>query len=345
MTFWITKKYVIASLLSFGIIKHFSINVTPQHRVQIMEKYSVATKWKDRNEVIAVPNIIHVMILGENPPQHFIEMAKFNANLAKQNGFEFVVWKDADANTLVKSQERRFPGIQKAWQNIQDYPSNNTGARKADFMRIVVMWAIGGVNIDADFITCSSLDFMVDEPGVVSFPYMPRNIHEVDGAVMSSPPHHRLFGLALETIIGFGDSIRSFNNLRAAGPGIMAEIVDNYFTEKGFSIESVFNEDDKTFTAEPVEGVITTYTADYWEAEVVDIRFRGNTAAKNLYHIGTRSWINGLEMKSKCFEHPELIIPYFEGVCARDQSKITNARGPNFEQECGASPNTTSTIE
>ena len=206
-------------------------------------------------------------------------------------------------------------------------------------VRILVMWAIGGVNIDADFIACSSLDFMVDEPGVVSFPYMPSNTHEVNGAAMSSPPHHRLFGLALETIIGLGDNIRSFNNLRAAGPGIMAEIVDNYFKEIGLSIGSIFNGDNKTITAEPVEGVITIDKANYWEAKVADIRFRGDTAAKNLYHLGTRSWINGLEMKSTCFDHPELIIPYFEGVCARDQSKITNARGPNFEKECGASSN------
>lgn len=198
------------------------------------------------------------------------------------------------------------------------------------------MWAMGGVHLDADFIPCKDLDFMVDIPGVISFPVMPNFTHEVNGNAMSAPPHHRLFEHALETIIDIGPEITNLNNLQAAGPGIMARITDEYFEEIGVKLGPIHKGDSiMPFDADPVEGVIEINEdrqKDFWHAIVADIRFRGDTRNQYLYHLAARSWQGGNQMKSACFENPKLIGPFLEQFCSKD---LTKEDDPHFERDCG----------
>lgn len=296
-----------------------------------------ATKWKEEEEK-EVPKIIHFIVLGDGPLEHLLEMVKFNSKIAEEKEFNVRLWKDEDAEKLVESNEYKFPGLKQSWKYIKETEGAEKGARRADFIRTLVMWAHGGVYLDGDFIACSSLDFLVDTPGVVSFPFMAPQTHQVNGCVMSSPPHHRLFELALENFIDRGETIVSEDNLNAAGPHAMANITDEYFKEIGVKLDPIFFVGDKSmpFEAEPIEGVIDIDNGakkSFWHATVADIRFRGIMRHKHLYHIGFRSW-QGEEykMKSKCLDNPNLIGPYLEKFCSQDLNRIG---GPHFEN-CGS---------
>merc|ERR1712043_151183 len=107
---------------------------------------------------------------------------------------------------------------------------NGSGARMADLMRVLVMYFYGGVHLDADSIPCGGLEHMVDQPGVVSFPYhLDSDLDQVNGNMVSAPPRHRLFGVALESFIARGEKMKWMNNLSAAGPVAFAIATDAYF--------------------------------------------------------------------------------------------------------------------
>lgn len=304
------------------------------------DKTPIAHKWKDGRKLVDVPKLIHFMLLGENPHQHLDEMVKFNTKKAEEMGFTVIVWKDEDAEKLVEAHEYKFPGLKQSWEYVKADDTAGKYAKEADFIRNLVMWAIGGVHLDADFVICDNIDFLLDEPGVLSFPVMPPNTHEVNGCAMSAPPHHRLFEIALDTFINEGKEITWRNNLIAAGPMIMSNITDKYFKEVGVELDSIF-EGNKSmpFEADPLEGVITINNdgpKDSWKATVADIRFRYETTEKDLYHVGFRSWQNGNAMRSPCFDQPELIIPYLEGFCGQD---LSNNWLLEFEKDCGKNLN------
>eukprot|EP00560_Eucampia_antarctica_P008108 CAMPEP_0197824976 /NCGR_PEP_ID=MMETSP1437-20131217/2142_1 /TAXON_ID=49252 ORGANISM="Eucampia antarctica, Strain CCMP1452" /NCGR_SAMPLE_ID=MMETSP1437 /ASSEMBLY_ACC=CAM_ASM_001096 /LENGTH=281 /DNA_ID=CAMNT_0043424801 /DNA_START=417 /DNA_END=1262 /DNA_ORIENTATION=- len=259
-------------------------------------------------------------------------MVRFSTKVQEENGFKVIAWRDEDANKLVAAHNYKFPGLNQIWEDIQADQTLQKGAKRADFIRILAMWAIGGVHLDADFITCRSLDFMIDTPGAVSFPVMPDWTNEVNGCLMSAPPHHRLFELALETIVDFGSRITNMHNLEAAGPHIMAKITDQYFKEIGVEVGSIFEgETYPLLTAESVEGVIDVSTG-YWRVTIADIRFRGDTGNNLMYHVGVRSWQAGREMQATCIEHPHLIFPFLEEYCSKD---LTYEDNPHFERDCG----------
>lgn len=332
-----SKVILILFLAVFNLASFFPSIFTVRFLTSNRDVDPKAHKWKDDKDKKEVPRIIHFMVMGDGPPQHLVEMVKFNTKIAKENNFDVRSWTDDDAEKLVESNEYKFPGLKQSWENIKETEGDEKGARRADFMRTLVMWTEGGVHLDADFIACGSLDFLVDAPGVVSFPHMAPQSHQVNGCVMSAPPNHRLFELALENFIERGKGIIPLDNLNAAGPHAMANITDEYFKEIGVKLDPIFFVGDKLmpFEAEPIEGVIDIDNGgkkSFWHATVADIRFRGVMRRKFLYHIGFRSWQGDEDkMKSKCLDNPELLAPYLEQFCSQDLKRIG---GPHFEN-CG----------
>lgn len=299
----------------------------------LRDKKPVAHIWKDDRRPVSVPKLLHFMILGDNPPESLIEMVNFSAKLEEKNGFIVKAWRDEDAEKLVEAHDYKFPGLKETWEYIKADQTLQKGAKRADFIRILAMWSMGGVHLDADFIPCKGLDFMIDTPGVVSFPVMPDRTNEVNGCLMSSPPHHRLFELALETIIEFGPKITHMHNLEAAGPHVMAKITDTYFKEIGIEVDPIFEGESTAMdTVKPIEGVVNVDKEGYWRVTIGDIRFKGDTRDKFMYHLGARTWAAGRELQAPCIEHPELIAPFLEEYCSRD---LKYQDDPHFARDCG----------
>ena len=80
-------------------------------------------------------------------------------------------WNYYHIKKMVKRVDREdFKGVAQTWEYIKKDTSGSRYAKMADFIRIVLLYLYGGVYFDADVLACGSLDFMVDKPGVVSFP-------------------------------------------------------------------------------------------------------------------------------------------------------------------------------
>jgi len=283
-----------------------------------------ANVWNDERKPAEVPRILHFVILGDAPHEHMIKFVEFNTKVAIEHGFEVMLWRDEDAEKLVQRHEKHFNGLSQSWDYIKLDRSRANYARRADFIRVIIMYAMGGVYLDADFIMCDGVDFMVDTPGTVSFPFkteIPAS-RELSNAIMAAPSHHRLFELALETFIMEGPKIGSKPILHAVGPSMIAKITDQYFKEIGVELASMYD-GYSPFSAQPVEGVIVV-TSDYWKARVADVRFAPYPASKGLYHVAFRSWfpekkLREKKMKVLCFDNAELISPFLDNFCKVDK--------------------------
>lgn len=301
----------------------------------LRELYPVAKKWKDQKKTVEVPRLIHFLLLGKNPPEHFVKMVQFNTKVAKENGFDVIAWVEEDVDVLVKFHQYKFPGLEKSWKMMTAIEASAGVAIKADFVRDLVMWALGGVYLDADFIACNNVDFMVDAPGVISFPIMPQGTQGISSAAMSAPPHHRLFEILLEKYIDLVDSI-DVNMAITIGETqyILAEAADEYFKEIGEEADFM----DKLVmpsAAEPVTSdtnINEEGTNRNFQVTVADIRLRAEISRHNLYHLNVKSWLLGQEMKSICFDNPDLLIPFLEETCNSD---LTNVNEIDFVNKCG----------
>ena len=285
---------------------------------------------KDEKSDMKVPKILHSLVLGDSPPQYMIEFTKFSAKIAKAQGFDVMLWRDEDVEKLVdKEEENGFKGLKQTWEYIKSDTRSSRYAKMADFMRTLIMWSIGGVYFDADVISCGSLDFMTNQPGTVSFPGHGIDTREVNGHMMSSPPHHRLMELALETFVNEGPEIATFGNMFAAGPIIFGQITDKYFDEVGIKLPSLSKNCYRN--NEAVEGKIEMNDG-FWDLRIADVRFAQNYKKKALYHIEFRTWLPGRNVNSACTRKPELIDPYFDSFCALS----SNVRKPElFWEQCG----------
>ena len=258
------------------------------------------------------------MVLGENPPPFMISMVEWSMAKLNEEGFETKLWDDEQAEKLVA--DFGNAELSQAWEYVKTDPKQSRMARMADFLRPFILYVEGGVYLDADMVPCGGLEYMVDEPGMVSFPFKNRGTtdNEVNGAAMSAPPRHRLMGLALETFVQLGPSIGTLHNLEAAGPHIFARIVDTYLAEIGVEIPSI-HDGNSPYELEPLEGVIDDSDA-YWRARVADLRFAFEMGGHphGTYHIAMRTWqLNRPEETDEppCHKNTNLIAPWLEEFC------------------------------
>jgi len=282
----------------------------------------------DKQEPAQVPKILHFIILGDAPHEHMLKFVEFNTKVAIDHGFKVILWRDDDAEKLVQRHDTTFNGrLSQSWEYVKLDRSKAKYARMADFTRVLILYAMGGVYLDADFIMCDGVDFMADTPGVVSFPFktITRNSREIMNSIMAAPSHHRLFELALENFIAEGPAIGSKVVLDAVGPRMISKITDQYFKEVGVDLASI-SDGYSPFSAQPVDGVIDVKSDDFWEAKVADVRFAVNPRRKGLYHVAFRSWFPEKKLKERqmmmnavlCFEDSELISPFLVTFCRAD---------------------------
>ena len=63
---------------------------------------------------------------------------------------------------------------------------------RTDLLRMIDKYSFGGIYLDSDVIASGKLDFLVNTPLVVSFSLYPPGAHEINNALSSAPPKHRL---------------------------------------------------------------------------------------------------------------------------------------------------------
>jgi len=291
-----------------------------------MKAQSTMQKIKKNNSIHLqnIPKVAHFMILGENPPKFMTEMVRVNMNRIKETDFDAKLWHDVDADHLV---ERYGDSrLSETWEYVKKDKTSGRLAKMADFLRPLIMYVEGGVYLDTDMVPCDSLDYMVDEPGVISFPFLDGFDRQVNGAAMSSPPGHPLMKMALEAFIAQGEEISTMHNLYAAGPNRMAIITDDYLISIGMDLPPLFSTSVKRegdgynpYTDAPE----VTHHGEFW-TQIADIRFywpTRNISELSTYHLHFRSWIERSRRdveKSACFENIELIEGFVEWMCRPD---------------------------
>jgi hypothetical protein len=288
-----------------------------------------------------VPKILHFMILGEDPPEYMLEMVRFNEIYVAVIDPEFTtkLWRDEDVEKLVKDQND--PALSQAWEYVKADKRGSRYAKMADFIRPLILYVEGGVYLDADMVPCGGLEFMVNEPGVVNFPFTLPNSNQVNGAASSAPKGHRLMKMAMEYFISKGKAITTDHNLDAAGPAAMAVVTDKYIADLGFDKEfpdttfpKFYDLEGNMYSDLPnATGVVETDHSGY--AKFADIKYSRGAYNEHLYHLQFGSWKGQSNGKGHhddrvCSKDPKEVIPFLMWFCMPE-----NQSGRILFHDCG----------
>lgn len=265
-----------------------------------------------------IPKKVHFVVMGSEPPAHILNIMDYSRKHLQEihPDYEVKVWRDEDAEQLV--QDQNDARLTKAWEYIKADEQIGRYAKRADFIRTLIMYVEGGVYLDTDMVPCDGIDFMTETPGVVSFPFIPAFHVEVNAAAFSAPQGHRMQRMALESFKAKGEMLKDMDNLRAAGPSAMALVADEYF--KTIRIQQqypnefrklprfVYKKNDR-YDLPDMPG-ITDKSHDYWTT-LADFQYAPEGNSKGLHHMETKTW-----------RHFQLQEDYVEPECAKDPSKI-----------------------
>ena len=155
-----------------------------------------------------IPKILHLVTINPNtltlldpdapqipPPLYWQPLIDYTRREAYSLGYKSKVWTLDEADELIEFQ---YDHLYDTWQRIK---STSDPQRISNFVRLVALHAFGGVYLDLDVLPCAGLDELVTaESGVASFPYTDPGTGYVWNGAISSPPVHRVIGLALQNI-------------------------------------------------------------------------------------------------------------------------------------------------
>jgi len=228
----------------------------------------------------------------------------------KSQGFQLKYWNDIDGEKLLRS---KYPDLIESWNHILSAKKSSIGARKGDFLRVVLLHEFGGIYIDTDMIPCGGLDFLIGGPGVASFPRVLRKVKAINNAVMSAPPKHPVLAHALEMWKKMGERIGADGLLDKTGPQFIALVVDDFLASKNIKFPSISR------------GELLPYSDgldpdDFW-INVTSMRLGRKVGALPKHvdvshglidlHFGT--WFS--DKFGYCESHVDMIDPFLDGIC------------------------------
>jgi len=263
-----------------------------------------------------IPKLVHFMVLGNNAPEYMIEMVNVNVERLRSMGYESKLWRDEDAERLVA--EYNDPQVSQSWEWVKEDKRESGTAKQADFLRPLIMYVEGGIYLDTDMVPCDTMDYMTDDPEVVSFPHYHAASDQVNGAAMSSRPGHPLMKMAMDSFVALGPDITWLHNLISAGPHKMAEVTDAYLETLGFDLPPVFSTPQYNPFVDAPE--VTMRVNDWW-GQIGDVRFGSpvHRGPPTTYHLGAGSWILNYSHGSRCSEHPEVIRGFVDWMCVPER--------------------------
>jgi len=258
-----------------------------------------------------IPKLVHYMLLGNDAPEYMVEMVNVNMERLRSMGYESKLWRDEDAERLVA--KFNDPLVSQSWEWVKADERGSRLAKLADFLRPLILFMEGGIYLDTDMVPCGPMDYMIDDPEVVSFPHYHADCNQVNGAEMSSRPGHPLMKMAVESFIALGPDITWMHNLDAAGPRKMAKVTDEYLQKK-FDIPPLFSSYDYNAYVDAPE--VTMRINDWW-AQIGDVRFASpvHRGMPTTHHLGAGSWIKNYSHGGSCSEHPEVTKGFVEWMC------------------------------
>eukprot|EP00549_Striatella_unipunctata_P005167 CAMPEP_0118681336 /NCGR_PEP_ID=MMETSP0800-20121206/4880_1 /TAXON_ID=210618 ORGANISM="Striatella unipunctata, Strain CCMP2910" /NCGR_SAMPLE_ID=MMETSP0800 /ASSEMBLY_ACC=CAM_ASM_000638 /LENGTH=262 /DNA_ID=CAMNT_0006577617 /DNA_START=279 /DNA_END=1067 /DNA_ORIENTATION=- len=239
----------------------------------------------------------------------------------KESGFDVWIWTDTEAEQLF---ERLGGHFLQTWEYTKSDKYQTRLARMTDYLRLVLMHEFGGVYLDVDILPCNGLEFMVNDPGAISFPYVNGRVGQIVNCAISSPPRHPVIELALSNLFEKGAAI-STGFLDAAGPFFVSTVVDEYFELQGVPFPSISKKEAHPFPFAPQQGQHWTKVAD-------TVRFANLAATPTgkdfgLVHLAFGSWFPDTDTykwskSESCEENVDLIPSFLDDVCNGDEIQL-----------------------
>jgi len=275
---------------------------------------SVAEKKTEKSTAMGtIPKVAHFMILGNVPTVHSLEMVRINREYIEADGWQTMLWHNDDVELLME--QHGDAKLSQAWKWVKDDLRGESRLEKMEnFIKPLIMYVHGGVFLDADMVPCESLDYMVDESRVVSFPMLYGGSGQVNTRIMSAPPGHPLMQLALEEFIAIGHDITWINNDVATGPVRMAQVIDIYMEVLGVHLHLSFADVETNIYDEELS--VTTHGSPW--TKIVDVRFMEpqSNLMPSTYHLSYESQIPvSIDYDTSCYARPEYIAGFMKEMC------------------------------
>lgn len=291
-----------------------------------------ATEREARKLLQHIPSILHLVVINPNtlnlldpdepqipPPPHWQPLLDYTRRGAYARGYKSKVWTIEDADELIAFQ---YDHLYDTWQRLK---STAEPRRISNFIRLLALHAFGGVYLDLDVLPCAGLDELVTaEFGVASFPYTDPGTGYVWNGAMSSPPVHRVIGLALQYI---NEDLRSHSGDidEMTGSGPLVKGLRQYGEELGVGdLLKVYHRE-----GVPVDGIRVSLAlrggegndgspiiGRWYQSGVVRLGTYLREARPSRYLSLWYVDVNGAGAKdSPCATDVDLIRPWIEGQC------------------------------
>ena len=291
-----------------------------------------ATEREARKLFQHIPSILHLVIINPNtlnlldpdapqipPPPYWQPLLDYTRRDAYARGYKSKVWTIEDADELVDFQ---YDHLYDTWQRLK---STAEPRRISNFIRLLALHAFGGVYLDLDVLPCAGLDELVTaESGVASFPYTDPGTGYVWNGAMSSPPVHRVIGLALQYI---NENLRSHSGDvdEMTGSGPLVKGLRQYGEELGVGdLLKVYHRE-----GVPVDGIRVSLAlrggeggdggpiiGRWYQSGVVRLGTYPREARPNRYLSLWYVAVDGVGAEdSPCATDVDLIRPWIEGQC------------------------------
>jgi len=139
-----------------------------------------------------VPHIVHFAVLffadGQGMPAHLQAVVNNSETLAKDLGWDVMTWTPESAARLITDS---YPWFLPAWRRL------DSGIKRADTIRPIVLHKFGGVYLDADTAICSStlefvagLRYLSNEPKFVLWGYNTQGRAVVQSSAAATQGHY-----------------------------------------------------------------------------------------------------------------------------------------------------------
>lgn len=276
-----------------------------------------------------IPKILHLVTINPNtlnlldpdepqipPPSYWQPLIDYTRREAYSLGYKSKVWTLDEADDLIEFQ---YDHLFDTWQRIK---STADPQRISNFVRLVALHAFGGVYLDLDVLPCAGLDELVTaESGVASFPYTDPSAGYVWNGAISSPPVHRVIGLALQNI-NENLSSHSGDVDEMTGSGPLVKSLQTYGEELGVGdLLKVYHRE-----GVPVDGIkVSLAFRDGESDEPMGRWYKGGVARLGTFSRDARPnqylslWyidMNGARAEdSPCASNVNMIRPWIDAQC------------------------------
>eukprot|EP00586_Coscinodiscus_wailesii_P004494 CAMPEP_0172487770 /NCGR_PEP_ID=MMETSP1066-20121228/16989_1 /TAXON_ID=671091 /ORGANISM="Coscinodiscus wailesii, Strain CCMP2513" /LENGTH=355 /DNA_ID=CAMNT_0013254585 /DNA_START=51 /DNA_END=1118 /DNA_ORIENTATION=- len=295
-----------------------------------LERNSYGKYSPTHTDLPEIPKLIHFTI-GDDAPPHQMRVIEYSMKTAKDTGFEVMLHRDRDIYDLIRSDYSAYLVI---WEMLNGGDGVEKGVRISNFARLLLLYHYGGIYLDGDMVICQDLTELVEEPGIATFPQV-QSIHgHIYNSVMSAPPRHRVFEIALNEL-SIDDNLLSRHIIAATGSELIARSVDKYFeVTETTPIALISKREELPMSKDEskwVQSGLIRFGVVHRRKGQDHTRGAGTIKTLGLVHLHWKSWRKDYIGKhSNCETDLDLIEPFLDLACMNVEQ-----RGHLDWYECG----------